>query len=101
MEIKIDDNGILYCDGIVCNVYASSLGCQNNCPICHIAENIMRSKQVDLFGLVPAPTPKESSFQDCSFCYFKDNCVFNPCSLEMGWHFKKVSNEKSNNKHRK
>lgn len=101
MEIKIDDNGTLYCDGIECKLYASSLGCQNICPIAHIAENIKRGKQVDLFGLDPAPTPEESEFQDCTLCYFSGNCVFNPCPLEMGWHFKKVSNEKSNNKHRK
>ncbi len=101
MEIKIDDNGILYCDGKECNVYASNLGCQNNCPISHIAENIKRGKQVDLYGIIPIPTPTESSFQDCSFCHFSGNCVFNPCPLEMGWHFKKVAYEKSNNKHRK
>ena len=101
MEIKIDDNGILYCDGIECNLYASNLACQNICPISHIAENIKRGKQVDLFGLDPCPTPKESTFQDCSLCYFSGNCVLNPCPLEMGWHFKKVINEKCTNKHRR
>lgn len=100
MEIKIDDNGILYCDGVVCNLYASKLGCQNICPIAHIAENIKRGQLVDLYGLAPAPTPEESSLQDCSFCHFGGNCPFNPCPLDMGWHFKKVTNEKSNNKHR-
>ena len=101
MEIKIDDNGILYCNGVECHQYASNLACQNICPIAHIAENIKRGKEVDLFGLIAVPTPAESSFEDCKLCYLYGNCVFNPCPLEMGWHFKKVTNGKCNNKQRR
>lgn len=101
MEIKIDDNGILYCDGVECILYASNLGCSHNCAIASIAERIQRGKSVDLSGVSPMVTPGENEFEDCNFCCFKGNCKFNPCPLEIGWHFKKITNEKSNNKHRR
>lgn len=88
MEIRINEDGVLLCDGLECISYASNYGCLKRCPLPLLAERILRGKQVDLFGLVPTPTPKESSFKDCSLCRFGGNCVFNPCPLEMGWHFK-------------
>lgn len=89
MEIKIDDNGILYCDGTECITYASNLACKENCPMASIAENVQRGKRVDTNDVFAAPTPVTKDFQDCSSCYFGGKCKFNPCPLPLSWHFEK------------
>ena len=82
MEIKIDDNGILYCDGVECILYASNLGCSHNCAIASIAERIQRGKSVDLSGVSPMVTPGENEFEDCNFAALKVIVSLTPAHLK-------------------
>ena len=89
MEIRIDDNGTLYCNGKECILYASNYGCSHNCVIALIAERIQRGKSVDMRGISSKRSTFDKEFQDCTLCCFAGNCKFTPCPLPLGWHFEK------------